>query len=229
MPRYCAHCILPDTRPGVKLDNEGVCLGCRNAVAKAAIDWRMRQAAFRDLVKNVRARGATYDCVIPVSGGKDSFWQVTTCLEHGLNPLTVTYVYAGRTALGDRNLRTLVGLGVDHRELRLDAGVERAFVEKAFRTTGISGLVSHMAIYSWPIQLAVREGIPLVVYGENSAFEYGTDDESLTGGHVDRRWLRRFGVTDGTTVEHWYDDTLTPGVSGPLLPVAARGSATTTS
>jgi N-acetyl sugar amidotransferase len=201
----------------VKLDAEGVCAGCRNAEAKRAIDWAARRSAFMDIVGRARGRGAAYDCIIPVSGGKDSFWQVTTCLEHGLRPLCATYVYPGRTALGERNLRTLIGLGVDHRELRLDPGIERAFIQKAFRTTGISGLVSHMAIYSWPVQLAVREGIPLVVYGENSAFEYGSDDETLTGGHVDRRWLRRFGVTGGTTVEDWYDDTLTPDALAPLV------------
>jgi hypothetical protein len=74
-----------------------------------------------------------------------------------------------------------------------------------------------MAIYSWPIQLAVREDIPLVVYGENSAFEYGTDDDSLAGGGVDRRWLRRFGVTSGTTVDDWYDETLTLDHLAPLV------------
>jgi N-acetyl sugar amidotransferase len=217
MLQYCSRCILPNTRPGVKLDREGVCVGCRNAEAKAAIDWTARASEFRLLVQETRRLERSYDCVVPVSGGKDSFWQVVTCLEHGLRPLCVTYVHPGRTALGEQNLRALVRLGVDHVELRLDPEVERAFIEKAFRRTGISGLVTHMAIYSYPIQLAVRERIPLVVYGENSAFEYGSEDESLTGGVVDRRWLRRFGVTEGTTVENWYDDALTPDSLAPLV------------
>jgi len=217
MPRYCVRCVLPDSRPGVKLDAAGVCAGCRNAEAKAHIDWDQRRRDFRQLADDARRRGAEYDCVIPVSGGKDSFWQVVTCLEHGLRPLCVTYVYPGRSALGERNLRALVGLGVDHEELRLDPEVERAFIDKSFRATGISGLVSHMAIYSYPIQLAAARGIPLVVYGENSAFEYGTEDDSLAGGAVNRRWLERFGVTNGTTVEDWYDATLTPASLAPLV------------
>jgi N-acetyl sugar amidotransferase len=228
MPRYCSRCILPDSRPGVKLDDHGVCLGCRNADAKARIDWSSRAADFRQLAGDARRRGLEYDCVVPVSGGKDSFWQVVTCLDHGLRPLCVTYVYPGRTALGHRNLQTLIGLGVDHLELRLDPGIERAFIEKAFRSMGISGLVSHMAIYAFPIQVAVTRGIPLVVYGENSAFEYGSEDESLTGAQVDRRWLRQFGVTGGTTVEDWYGDQLTPeALSALVLPserlVAEKG------
>lgn len=217
MPRYCVRCLLPDTRPGVSLDAAGVCAGCRSAEAKRRIDWRARAAEFGALARTSRARGGSYDCVIPVSGGKDSFWQVVTCLEYDLRPLCVTYVYPGRTALGAENLRALVALGVDHRELRLPPGVERRFIEKAFRATAISGLVSHMAIYTWPMQLAVEEGIPLVVYGENSAFEYGTDDDTLTGARVDRRWLRRFGVTRGTSVEDWYDDDLTPDALAPLV------------
>jgi hypothetical protein len=126
-------------------------------------------------------------------------------------------VYPGRSELGERNLAALVRLGVDHLELRLDPGVERAFIGKAFRATAISGLVSHMAIYSYPIQLAVSRGIPLVVYGENSAFEYGTEDETLTGPYVNRQWLERFGVTNGTTVEDWYDEELTAERLKPLL------------
>jgi len=201
----------------VSLDAAGVCAGCRNADAKARIDWSARASEFRRLAGDARRRGARYDCVIPVSGGKDSFWQVVTCLEHGMRPLCVTYVYPGRTDLGASNLAALIALGVDHRELRLSPDVERRFIEKAFRTTAISGLVSHMAIYTWPIQVAVQEDIPLVIYGENSAFEYGTDDDSLTGAQVDRRWLKRFGVTGGTAVEDWYDDQLTPDALAPLV------------
>ncbi len=217
MPRYCHRCVLPDTRPGVKLDAEGVCSGCLHAEAKTRIDWDRRAEEFRTLATHARGRGRRYDCVIPVSGGKDSFWQVVTCLEHGLRPLCVTYVYPGRTDLGAENLRALLALGVDHRELRLAPDVERHFIEKAFRRVGISGLVSHMAIYTWPLQVALDEHIPLVVYGENSAFEYGTDDESLTGACVDRRWLKRFGVTGGTVAEDWYDERLTSDTLAPLV------------
>lgn len=200
-----------------------MCAGCRNAEAKAHIDWQRRAQEFRQLAEDARRRQAEYDCVIPVSGGKDSFWQVVTCLEHGLRPLCVTYVYPGRSALGEQNLGALIALGVDHEELRLDSAIERVFIDKAFRATGISGLVSHMAIYSYPIQVAARRNIPLVVYGENSAFEYGTEDDSLAGSSVNRRWLERFGVTNGTTVEDWYDPTLTrDALAALVLPADAE-------
>jgi hypothetical protein len=209
MPRYCQRCILPDTRPGVRLDAEGVCNGCRNAEAKAQIDWDERARAFAELAAGARRRARDWDCVIPVSGGKDSYWQVVTCLEHGLHPLCVTYVYPGRSRLGEENLRNLVRLGVDHVELRPSPAVERAFVAKAFRETAISGLVAHMAIYAWPVRVALAHAVPLVVYGENSAFEYGSREPGLAGARMDRRWLASFGVSAGTTAEDWIDAELT--------------------
>lgn len=225
MPRYCTRCVLPDTRPGVALDAEGVCNGCRNAERKLSIDWNRRRDAFVSLTTKLNAPGP-YDCVIPVSGGKDSFWQVVTCLDLGLKPLCVTYVYPGRTELGERNLRSLVGLGVDHLELRVNPDVERRFVRRAFVTTATSGLVSHMAIYAWPLQIAVAHGIPLVVYGENSAFEFGSEDETLVGSRVDTKWLAAFGVTGGTTASDWIDTDLSTADLAPYFvpePVALEG------
>jgi N-acetyl sugar amidotransferase len=194
---------LPETRPGVQLDETGVCRGCRNADAKSRIDWDSRRAEFGRLVERVRARGADYDCVIPVSGGKDSYWQVVTCLEHGLHPLCVTYAVPGRNALGEQNLRGLIEIGVDHIDFHANPKVESAFVRRAFLERGISGLVTHMAIFAVPVRLAVAQRIPLVIYGENSAFEYGSEDASLAGAALDRRWLDSFGVTDGTTADDW--------------------------
>lgn len=216
MPAYCRRCVLPETRPGVKLDAEGICSGCRYAERKREMDWKERSGAFAEVVRAAKARNRPYDCVIPVSGGKDSYWQVVTCLEHGLHPLCVTYVYPARTELGERNLRQLVRLGVDHLDLRVNPVVERHFIEKAFRRFGISGLPAHMAIYSWPLQIAVERGIPLVIYGENSAFEYGTRDDSLIGARVDRAWLKAFGVTAGTVADDWMDEVLTPQALAPF-------------
>ena len=209
--------MLPDTRPGVLLDGEDVCRGCRNAEAKREIDWSARAAAFEVLAAEARSAGGSHDCVIPVSGGKDSHWQLDTCLELGLRPLCVTYVHPGRTELGEENLRRLVERGVDHLELRVDPEVERRFVVRAFERTGTSGLVTHMAIYAWPLRVAVERGIPLVVYGENSAFEYGSEDDELVGARVDQRWLARFGVTDGTTAADWVHGELTAGDLAPFF------------
>lgn len=208
-PRYCARCILPDTRPGVAIGADGVCNGCKSVAGKHdTVDWPARAAAFEDVVRQAKARGRAYDCLIPVSGGKDSYWQVVKCLEAGLHPLTMSYIIPGQTELGRQNLEQLVRIGVDHIAVRVNPEVERRFVERAFRETGTSGLPTHMAIYSMPLRIALEQQIPLVVYGENSAIEYGSEDESLNGAQVDRRWLARFGVTHGTTADDWVGDGL---------------------
>ena len=88
--RYCVRCIIPSTRPNVEFDADGICNACRAHETKRRIDWVGREAAFREVVRHAQARSRGYDCVIPVSGGKDSTWQVVTCLEYGLRPLAVT-------------------------------------------------------------------------------------------------------------------------------------------
>jgi N-acetyl sugar amidotransferase len=193
----------------VSLDDSGVCNGCRNAELKAAIDWHARRQEFMALADAAKARKGDYDCVIPVSGGKDSHWQLLTCLEHGLHPLCVTYAYPGATVLGKANLANLISLGVDHVNFTVNPQVERRFTERAFRRKGISGLASHMGIFAYPIKLATRLDIPLVIYGENSAMEYGTEDERLIGARLDRAWLKSFGVTDNTQAEDWIGEGLT--------------------
>src|SRR5262249_56367454 len=82
---------------------------------KRVIDWQARKSDFLALVDAVRARAeASYHCLIPVSGGKDSTWQGVTCLEHGLKPLCFTSRTPGRTQIGQENLRNLISLGVHH-------------------------------------------------------------------------------------------------------------------
>ncbi len=88
---YCRSCVLPDARPNLVIGDDGVCNACRNHRRRKDIDWRAREHDFRAVVADARARSTGYDCVIPVSGGKDSTWQVVTCRERVLNPLCVTW------------------------------------------------------------------------------------------------------------------------------------------
>ena len=209
MPRYCERCILPDTRPGVKLDAQGVCGGCRNAEEKRRIDWAERAKAFRAVAEHAKGNARTWDCLVPVSGGKDSFWQVVTCLEHGLNPLTVTWRDPARLDIGQRNLQKLVEIGVDHIDFQINPEVERKFLLASFLSNGVPGIPKHMALYNIPVRLAVKLDIPLIVWGENAGIEYGDLEDSGGGFEVDYEWLTRHGVTQGTTAEDWISEELT--------------------
>jgi N-acetyl sugar amidotransferase len=206
--KYCDRCITPHNRPGIAFDANGNC-NCATAADKNRIDWAERERNFRAVVEHAKSRGRGYDCLIPVSGGKDSTWQVATCLEYGLRPLAVTWRPPGRTALGQHNLDNLIHLGVDHIDYTINPKVEKKFTYQAFKRFGTPGLPMHMALFAIPLRLAVRHEIPLVVWGENSAFEYGGSDDVRRGFRLDTAWLRKHGVTHGTTARDWVSDELT--------------------
>ena len=125
---------------------------------------------FAEVVGKAKAQSRGYDCLIPVSGGKDSTWQVIKCLEYGLNPLCVTWKTPARTQLGQQNLDNLVGLGVDHIDYQINPKVERKFMLEAFKRFGSTAVPMHMAIFSIPAQIAARFRIPLDCLGRELGF-----------------------------------------------------------
>ncbi|HZH28340.1 MAG TPA: N-acetyl sugar amidotransferase [Azospirillaceae bacterium] len=215
MIRWCRNCILPDTRPNLVIGPDGVCNACKTHATKPQIDWKERGSAFEAVVANAKARSEGWDCVIPVSGGKDSTWQVVTMLEHGLNPLCVTWKTPARTEIGRRNLENMIALGVDHMDVQISPRVERHFMLKALERYGDSGVPMHMALHAIPLQIALRFNIPLVIFGENPAFEYGSPEQAHMGYRIDGSWLKLFGRTHGTTEVDWRDGMLTDKTMRP--------------
>jgi N-acetyl sugar amidotransferase len=205
--KYCRTCITPYNRPNIEFDIEGNC-NCATRAAKDAVDWGERERVFREVVANAKGRSKGWDCVIPVSGGKDSTWQVVKCLEYGMKPLAVTWRPPARTKLGQKNLDNLIHLGVDHVDFSINPEVEKKFTCRALVKYGTPALPMHMAIFSIPLNVAVNFDIPLVVWGENSAFEYGGTDEARSGFRLGRNWLLKYGVTHGTTAHDWVGDGL---------------------
>lgn len=206
--KYCKNCILPDTRPNLEIGPDGVCNACRAHASKRHTDWGRRRAVFGEVVAKAKARSRGYDSLVPVSGGKDSTWQIVKCLEHGLNPLAVTWKTPARTAIGARNLDNLVKLGVDHIDYQVNPRVEAKFMLRAYERCGSTAIPMHMALFAIPLAIAVRFRIPLVIWGENSAFEYGGTEEERTGFRLDSAWLRKYGVTQGTSARDWVGDGL---------------------
>ena len=207
--RYCRNCLQPDTRPGIVLAPDGICNACHNSRIKDdGIDWSAREKAFLRVVDAAKKRSSGYDCIVPVSGGKDSTWQIITCLEYGLNPLAVTWKTPARSEIGQKNLDNLVSLGVDHIDYQVSPAVERVFLKKSFIKYGTVALPMHMALFNIPLTIAAKFDIPLVIWGENSAFEYGSKNEEAQGFLLDEAWLKTHGVTHGTTAEDWVSDDL---------------------
>lgn len=205
---FCRHCVLPDTRPNLQLDNKGICNACRSSETKSNIDWEKRKNNFEQVIKSVKAKNRGYDCLIPVSGGKDSHWQVIKCLEYGLNPLAVTWKTPARTEIGVLNLENLISLGVDHIDFQINPKVERNFLYQALVKYGATAIPMHMALFNIPLNIAMKFDIPLIVWGENSAFEYGSANDSHKGFQLNQEWLKNYGVTHGTTANDWIGEDL---------------------
>ena len=114
---YCRKCIQPDTRPGITFDEEGVCPACRFAEKEHTIDWESRRVELARVVDHGRKNNVSgYECIIGVSGGKDSVRQALFAKEElGLNPLLVCCSSPPEqiTELGTKNISNLIELGFD--------------------------------------------------------------------------------------------------------------------
>ena len=172
------------------------------------IDWPSREKTFNELIEQIKKENSVYDCIIPVSGGKDSTWQVIKCLEYGLNPLAVTWKAPSRTEIGIKNLENLVNLGVDHIDYQINPKIEKIFLYKALKQYGSTGIPMHMAIFNIPLKLAVNFNIPLIIWGENSAFEYGGSIKEQADFRLNKLWFEKYGVTHGTTAADWVSSDL---------------------
>ncbi len=215
--KYCSKCVLPDTRPQINLNYKSlICDACLNTVRKKKVDWSKRKQLFNNLIADVKSKDKEYDCLIPVSGGKDSTWQVIVALEHGLHPLCVTWKTPARNTLGAENLQNLIRLGVDHIDFSINPKIEKIFTLKTFERLGSPVIPMHMALHAIPLQLATKFKIPLIIWGENSADEYG-GEQDLKGLRLNRKWLLKYGVTNGTSYLDWIDEKLSKKNLSPYV------------
>ncbi|MAW01532.1 MAG: N-acetyl sugar amidotransferase [Candidatus Pelagibacter sp.] len=207
--KYCKICILPNTRPNLKLNSNGICNACDNNNIKKIkeIKWKQRKKKFIQIIKKVKKRNCTYDCVIPVSGGKDSTWQVLIALKYKLKPLCVSWKSPARNMLGQKNLNNLINLGVDHLDVSLNPIIEKKFILKAFKKFGNPLIPMHLALHAIPVKIAIEKKIPLILWGENSAYEYG-GDKKFKGYEMTNKWRKNFGVNEGKNISYWFDDNL---------------------
>jgi len=200
--KYCTRCLMPDTKPYLSFDAEGVCGACTahesKASALAGIDWEARSKQFDALVEEARARRAPYfDALVPVSGGKDSITQVHRLLGRGLRILAVNVDYGIKTEIGHENLALIPAMGATLFTIRPELLLHRRLIRIGFLDFGDPDLLSHTLLHAAPLHMALRFEVPLVLLGENSAFEYGGDADLAALNQINREWFSRYAANSG--------------------------------
>ncbi len=197
---YCRRCVMPNTKPDLHLDEEGICSACRSYEQRAVVDWGARHEELLRILDRYRTGGKGYDCIVPVSGGKDSHFQVITMLELRMNPLCVTATTDKLSPIGRRNLENIQRLGVDHIEVSVNPVVRRRINRLALTEVGDISWPEHVSIFTIPVRIAVQMNVPLIVWGENSQNEYGGPAAASESHSLTRRWLEEFGGLLGLRV-----------------------------
>ncbi|NQU94929.1 MAG: N-acetyl sugar amidotransferase [Candidatus Omnitrophica bacterium] len=199
--KYCKRCVMPETRPDLYIDEEGVCNACRSFTERKSIDWNKRKEELVKILDRYRSKNnSNYDCIIPVSGGKDSHFQTLKMLELGMNPLCVTATTCKLSDIGRRNIENLKKLGVDYIEVTTNRVVRRKINRFAMSEVGDISWPEHLTIFTIPVRIAVQFNVPLIIWGENSQNEYGGPAAAAENNVLDRPWLEKFGGLLGLKV-----------------------------
>lgn len=176
--KYCVRCCIPQTQEGVIFDELGVCQACQSAEQKIHIDWTARERALRVILDEAKARAAqdgNYDCIIPISGGKDSTFQLHVLTKvYGLKPLAVTFSHNWYSETGWYNLQnSLEQFNVDHMMFTPNRSVVNRIAKHSLEGIGDSCWHCHAGVGAFPLQVAVRFKIPLLIWGESIAESSG--------------------------------------------------------
>lgn len=205
--KFCSNCVMPDTKPGIWLDDRGFCNACRSKEIKNKIDWDARYKDLEVIVDEIKkAKHPFYDCVVPVSGGKDSWYQAAMLAEKfNLKVLCVTLGAHLPTTEGIENLNNMIkDLNVDHIKVTIKPSVFRQIRRKCFMRQGEPNWAEHCAMFSSVVNTALIYEVPLVVWGEDIAFEFGglqRSESSPTAIEIDKSDL-----TKEKTIFDWLDD-----------------------
>jgi N-acetyl sugar amidotransferase len=192
---------MPDTKPDLMLDEHGVCNACRSYEQRGVIDWEKRRLELIEILDKFRSKdNSTWDCIVPVSGGKDSTYQVIRMLQLGMNPLCVTATTCDLSEIGRKNIENIKRLGVDYVEFSPNKDIRHKLNRIGLIQVGDISWPEHAGIFTIPVRAAVEYGVKLIVWGENSQNEYGGPAAAAEHNVLNRRWLEEFGGLLGMRV-----------------------------
>lgn len=176
---------MPDTRPGITFNEDGIYCACINHERKKDVDWDKRYKELQELCDKYRGCNGpgAYDCMIAVSGGKDSHYQVHVMKDlMGMNPLLVSVEdNFTMTEAGKSNIRNISeAFGCQIITLKPDIRAQKKLMRKTFEKYGKPTWYIDRLIYTFPLYMSLKLNLKLLVYGENVSYEYGGTDAEET-------------------------------------------------
>jgi len=195
---WCTNCLNMSTRPRIQFDERGWCNACQWMERKASMSWDGRQKELTELLDRFRSTSGGFDCVVPVSGGKDGSYVAHQLKHvHRMHPLTVTVRPALELSLGNQNLLNFIHSGYDHVHVTPNGEAMQklnryGFIEKGFPYYG--WLISIMTAV---IRTALNYGVPLIFYGEDGEVEYGGSTETRDRALFDIEYMKRVYLEGG--------------------------------
>ena len=171
---FCTSCLNMSTRPRITFDSRGWCNACQWAEEKKTFDWSARQKELKDTFEKYRSRTDGFDCVVPVSGGKDgSYVAYNIKHKYGMRPLTVTVQPPLALEVGNKNLENFKAQGYDHIHVSPNSEIMRDLNRIGFIEMGFPYFGWLVTIFSTVIRVALAHGISLIFYAEDGEVEYG--------------------------------------------------------
>jgi N-acetyl sugar amidotransferase len=195
---WCKNCLNMSTRNRITFDERGWCNACQWMEEKKSLNWKPRQNELLILLEKNKSKTGSFDCIVPVSGGKDGSY-VAYMLKHkyGMNPLSVTVRPALSLEIGDKNLYNFIHSGYDHIHITpnpivLDRLNKYGLIEKGFPYYGWL-----IAIMSAVIKTAANFKIPLLFYGEDGEVEYGGSNQTKDKALYDISYMKQIYFEGG--------------------------------
>ena len=210
--KYCKKCLTTDLRPNALFDDEGVCIACRFSEREQKEVPLLKLKLLQDKIKNnmrKRRKKGAYDCIIGVSGGKDSTRQAHWVRDRlGLKPLLICGAYPPKqmTNIGADNLSNLIEMGFDLMVVTPAPQTASQLALASFRQFGNVSKSSEMSLFATVPKLAVDLGVNMIFWGENPALQVG--DSAVEGiDEFDGNSLRNLNTLTEGGIE-WIDEYL---------------------
>ena len=186
------------TRPRITFDSDGFCNACIWTRKKQKLDWTSRETELRNILDEHRRTDGKFDCIVPVSGGKDgSYVAYNLKNKYGMNPLCVTVTPALPLPLGEQNLRSFVKSGYNHISINPDYEALRVLNRIGFEEMGFPYFGWLISINTVPIKIALAHGVSLIFYGEDGEVEYGGTTETSKNPFYDVDYQKKIYLEGG--------------------------------